>query len=320
MMSTRFSILALACLTVTATAQESNPAEAAAGSAEQALLSRALGTMAALPSVAFKTVEATDQAMTRRFRDQMGGETETEVAGSSGGGIVKARLNYDADQVITHAGRTVARASEGEWKPRQGVLAGGQPMPFVLDPELFFEMLGSLPADALQVKRHEKTTYKDLELVILTLAVEGRTAREFGMTGVLPRIPSPMFRALGGGMGDAMPQPEVTTDIAIFVDPKTALIHRIRCKSYEESPMLANVQFKVAGDGGQDIDVEENTEEDDTEENDAQGNRIYKKGLPVRRLGQGTSLLDFDITFTDHGKAAAPELDATARKLLKIKG
>lgn len=317
-MKRQLSAAVLACLTVTAAAQESKPVEAASGSTEQALLSRALTQMAALPGVAFKTIEASDQAMTRRFRDAVGGDAEIEVSGSCCEGLIQASLNYDADEVITHAGRTVARASEGEWKPRHGVLAGGQPMPFVFDPELFFEVLSALPAEALQVERTEQTTYKDMDLVILTLTLDGKTAREFGMTGALPRIPSPMFRM--GGMDAAMPQPEVTTDIAIFVDPKTALIHRIRCKSYEESQMMAQVQFKVAGAGGQEVDVEENSDTDDTEETDAQGNRIYKKGLPVRKLGEGTSLLDFDIAFADHGKKFTPALDANARKLLKIKG
>ena len=49
------------------------------------------------------------------------------------------------------------------------------------------------------------------------------------------------------------------------------------------------------------------------------GDRIYKKGLPVRKLGEKLSLADFDITFSEHGKTFTIKLDDENRELLGLK-
>src|SRR6185436_11518103 len=78
------------------------PADAAAG--DDALLAKACAKMASLPAVAWKTVEAQDAAMMRRFRNQMppGMNEEIEVKGEWCKGVTRVHLNMDADEVILH--------------------------------------------------------------------------------------------------------------------------------------------------------------------------------------------------------------------------
>jgi hypothetical protein len=314
--TTAFRILVLAGLAAGLLAQDPEPT--AASSSPQALLQRAVDKMATLAGVAFKTVEAQDQAITRRFGGALGGG-EIEVSGESSAGLVRATMNFDEDEVVRHAGRSIARRGDGEWKPRTGSLAGGQPAPFILDPERFFEILAALPAEQLAAKQQEQTNFKGQELVILSVSLDGPAASELAMTGIVPRLQSPMIQIGGmGGTGDAMPKPEMTTDLAIYVDPQSALIHRIRVKSYERNPMIANMQIHFDGPGG-DLDIEDEADKEaEVEETDAQGNRVYQKGLPVRKLDDTTSMLDFDIVFSDHGKSFAPEIGDKGRKLLKL--
>ena len=60
-------------------------------------------------------------------------------------------------------------------------------------------------------------------------------------------------------------------------------------------------------------------EEEEVQETDENGDRIYKRGLPVRNLGNKLSLADFDITFSEHGKTFTVELDDEYRELLGLK-
>ena len=76
------------------------------------------------------------------------------------------------------------------------------------------------------------------------------------------------------------------------------------------------IQVRGGGDlGGGDDDEEEKEE---IKEKDENGKRIYKRGLPVRRLGDDLSRMEFDIVFTKHDQAVQKKIDPTAKKLLKL--
>ena len=70
--------------------------------------------------------------------------------------------------------------------------------------------------------------------------------------------------------------------------------------------------------GGLGAEQEEEEEEEEAKEKDDSGKRIYKRGLPVRRLGDDLSRMDYDVIFTKHDHAVPLKLDPKAKRLLKI--
>jgi hypothetical protein len=76
--------------------------------------------------------------------------------------------------------------------------------------------------------------------------------------------------------------------------------------------MPANVQFRTAG--GEEIEVE--AEEAETKEFDESGNRLYRNGLPARKLDGELSQLELTVRFKELGSAAAPEIPDAAKALL----
>lgn len=124
------------------------------------------------------------------------------------------------------------------------------------------------------------------------------------------------MRGMGGMLGGGG-EDDLTVDMAFYVDPESKLIHRVRIKCYKESAMAGQIQIAVGGMGGMGGDVEEDKEE--VLETDENGDRIYKKGLPVRGLGDKLSLADFDITFSEHDKTFAVDLTNEDRQLLGLK-
>lgn len=297
------------------------PAQDGASHDQNALLAKACAKMAELPGVAFRTIEHQDNAMMRQFRDRMpaGMDEETEVQGKWCNDVTQASLNYEDDEVVIHGGRMLAR-SGGDWKLRHNVLASGDALPFVLDPSLFFEVLSRLPGGQLEVRKSEPGKYRGNELTVLGVTLEDEDATDLRLCGIVPGSSGGFG---GGGMmrrmrmmgGGGAPQDETTIDIAFYVDPESALIHRVRVKAYNKSAMFGQVVIQGAGMG----DGEEEAEEDPVEEFDGEGERLYKKGLPVRKLGKELSLTDFDISFTDHGKTFSVDLDDSQRRLLRLK-
>ena len=95
---------------------------------------------------------------------------------------------------------------------------------------------------------------------------------------------------------------------------------RQRQVNYKENPFVGQVQIAVNGGGGGGGDDDE--EEEDVEEFDGDGKRLYKKGMPVRALGEKLSLADFDVSFSEHGKTFdvdVPKAIATFLKLPKAR-
>ena len=286
------------------------------GANHDTLLAQACEKMATLNGVGFRTLEAQDNAMMRQFRSQMpvGDDEEVEVEGKWSGGVLQASVNFDEDQVIRYAGRTITRG-EARWKLRADTLASGVPMPFMLDPRLLFDVVNTLPADALKVRNAETARYRGQDVVILGVTLTDNEAGEVHLSGAIPKAsggPRIMMR-LGGGMG-GMPADETTIDMAFYVDAESGLVHRVRAMVYHKSGMAGSISI-AGGIGGGDEEIEE---EEPLEERDADGNRIYKKGLPVRNLEDDVSLVDFDVSFSDHGKTFAVELAPSARKLLRL--
>jgi hypothetical protein len=298
--------------------EQANPKEA---------LAAAVKRMAKLNGVAFRTTEAQNSAMSRNIAKQMGGlggmmgGGDTSVRGTWFGGILRATMNDDADEILTYRGRMVARNDDVSWKLRRNRLASGGKMPFVLDPGRFFEALQALPASALSVKNHKASTYKDKAVLIIGITLEGEDAQDFALSGALPAVSSGMggmMMMMRGGGGTAQ-LPDITVDLALYVEPATGYIHKVKSRSYQQSTGGGGgFQIKVQGDGGGFGAEQEEEEEEEVKEKDDSGKRIYKRGLPVRRLGDDLSRMVYDVIFTKHDHAVPLKLDPEAKKLLKI--
>jgi hypothetical protein len=287
------------------------------GAAQAQRVRAALDKMSKLSAVAFKTTESQDSAMMRSMPTGMGGQ-ETEVAGRLAQGVLQAKV--DDDEVLLYRGRQVARTDAG-WKLRARSLANGAPLPFVFDPQAFAEVLNTLPDEALVVAHQETGDFRGKPVVIYSLTLSGTHARELNLTGVTPRVRGMPIFTLGGNrsIGGDDP-PETKMDIALFVEPETNLVHRVRVKSYEESNLPDNVIVRVAGPGGeeQELGGEEEGAAEAAAKPEAAGATVFQKGLPKRKLGKKTSVMEFDAALSEHGEAKAPALDDEAKRLLKL--
>jgi hypothetical protein len=305
------ALLASSFLALTAAAQDE-----ASATKTKSPLERACDKMQSLGGVAFSTIESQDNALTRQIRGQLPGAMgDTEVAGKWSGNVLQASLNVDQDEVVIHGGRMIARTVGGPWRLRQNALANGGQLPFVFDPQRFFSFLGGLPASERKVVHEEKTTYRQQELTVYTITLEGDAAVDCNFNGAAPSVSGGGRMMMIGlpGMGDDNP-PELTVDVAIWVDPTTDLVHRIKVKSYQENAMPAGIQVRIGGPDGAE-EVEPPVEDPAA---DAGGAPAFKQGLPVRKVGGNTSAMEFEVRFTDHGKTQAPPLDEGARRMIGV--
>lgn len=286
----------------------------------QALLDKACHKMLALGRGSFRTVEEQDNALMRQL-GRGGGGGESEDAGAEGGwhaDLLWARAGADADLIVRQRGRTVVQTGK-EWRIRRDKLPSGAPMPALFDPDLFFQVVRDLPAEARRVSAVETAKIGDRDVLVLALSIAGETAIDFAQTGALPPLttgPSMMMRT--GGAGRQLPQPQTTVDIGLFVDPLGGDVLRVRAKVYEKGVAGAGMRIAVAGGpggaGGLQLAAPAEAEKDD--KGKESGELVYKKGLPERKLGQQDSSMYLKVDFTDLGKAKPPELDDAGKRLL----
>ncbi len=273
--------------------------------------------MRALPGVAFKTFEEQDQAMIRRFRRMMPQEArETELSGRTAGELLVASVFDGEHEVVLSGARMIARVADGEWRARRGVTVDGRPLPFLFDPALFFERLADV-VESGKDERREETTWREKPWQIVTVTFDEEAARDLVLGGAVPRVGGGMRGAImigGPALGGDDP-PEITLDVALWIDPQTGLCHRMKASAYEVSDVPDNVHIQIEGDAGEADDAGEKVKE-----LDADGKRIYKGGLPVRAIDSSTSAMHFEVELSAHGATEAPKLDATALARLGATG
>ena len=105
-----------------------------------------------------------------------------------------------------------------------------------------------------------------------------------------------------------------------FTFAMTGNIHKVKVSCYQDSPMQGNFKIQIGGGGGGFGGDDEEEDEEEVKEKDKDGNRIYKRGLPIRKLEDDVSKVDYDITFTKIDQTVKIKLDPRARKLLRIGG
>ena len=285
----------------------------AANSAEaRALVDQALEKMQAYGRGTFATTEGHDNAMLRQAGIPIGNQ-ETELSGGWHRELVWGDL--DGRQFVSGNGRMLAKV-DGAWRLRRDKLAGGMPLKFALDPNYLFTVLQHLPQGARNVAHVEAGRLKDKDVVILSLQIEGDDALELSDSGALPDVAGGMgggimmFGGLGG-MAEP-PRPDVTTFLALFVDPASGDLLRLAAKVYEKSEMMGNIQIAVQGGGAAAGEEEEEKEE----AGDAKGETTWKRGFPKKKPAKDESVLNYRIDFDKLGLAEAPALDDRAKALL----
>lgn len=233
----------------------------------------------------------------------------------------------DGDEIIRAGRRTIVRSADLAWQRRAGRFADGNPIPHVPDIELLVDLLAGW--DLATIHR-ETGSLDDRPVETLTATLNEDQLKEAIWSGALPEslatssIGVNLFRIAAGGAGragakrTAAPLPAATVDIAIAIDPATALVQQIRCRSYIDQNVRmggggAGVAVFVGGAAAADPEDEE---DDDEEEVDPDAPMQFDNGLP-RRPRKGKIVNDFVVTLKDHGQRTAPELTAEQRQLLK---
>lgn len=319
--STLIAAFAIALSAAPASAQQPEPGKPAAalpaaGTAEATtLLETACKRMLAVGGGTFHSEEEQDPALLRGRNLPIGNDGPSTVDGGWRGDLLWGAT--DTDTWCKQGGRMVAKTDAG-WKLRAQTLASGAAAPFTLSPPLLFAQLQALPPAAKQIESVEAGEIGGKPVAILGLSLASTVAADFALSGTLPTpAGGPMLR-MGGmfGGGDA-PEKTYAVDVALFVDPQTGDVLRVRAKVYEDDPVLAHVRLQFGGgDGGE---GEAAAEEATTDADAAAGKPKWKKGLPDRKPGKTESLAYLKVDFKQLGAGEAPALDAAGKRWLELR-
>lgn len=283
-----------------------------------ALLHKSLLTMQNLEAVRFKTSEEQDPALVRRFKKQMGGlggGGAIEVEGKVAPGRTHLMLDDGGQEVVTAGSRSIARKADGAWHLHRGTLANGAALPFVLDPQQLFEVLAGLGTEARHVLGASTVKYQDREARLVTFEVTGKEGKALARTGLLPLFTGGPMMLLGPGQRPNADAAEASFDFAMWIEPGTGNILRMRTRGFRKDANGGNVQIRIGGPGGEGADDDEEEDEKADAKSDA---LTLKDGLPDRGKRKDVSEFDFDTTFMDHGKVAPLDLPKDAQALLRL--
>jgi hypothetical protein len=352
-MSHRSALVAFACLAgATAQSQENKPQDFAAA---RALLQRMIDRMSALPACTF-TVQ---QEQVRSNVAGAGGialgggglgagapaapapaagravvavaatsvaAVPNPVAGGWGDGLLWASANEGRDLAVWHGRRAIARQDQQAWKPRQGVLGDGLPLPRPLDPDTFFL---ALQHGKLELIHSEVGSLDDRPTQIVTGHAAGDDAYDLLWSGLLPD--GATNSSLGGRAANlarlGRAKPDIDLDVAIWIDPATARAQQIKIRCYTRLLTAAQgalvAPALAGGPPGAALpprppakgDAEAKKEDAAKEEPER---LTFADGLPVRTPKDQVPamVVRYDVVFGNPG--AAPALDDAARAMLGL--
>jgi len=289
----------------------------AAGSPEAtALFKKACNRMLAVGSGSFRSDEEQDSAMLRGHDIPGGGHEPPSIRGGWSGDLLWGETDDDA--FATRNGTTVSKTDAG-WKLRARTLGSGAQRPFLLSPALLFTQLSKLDVAQQKVAHVEAGEAGGKPVAILALSFTGRTADDLALGGALPAAGGAfIFGAMPGGMA---PEKSYTVDLALFVEPQSGDVLRLRAKVYEDNPMLANMRIRFGGGGEGDGDGDSDTPAAKAPAAAAAttGAPAIKKGLPERTPGKTESVAYLKADFKDLGNAKPPSIDDAGLGWLGIK-
>lgn len=282
----------------------------------RALYTKACRKMSNLQGVTFTTETESTSALARQLGRNIfpGGRQIGTIEGRWTPSLSEVWVGDDHELLI-HGTRMVARGADQNWVLRRNCLTDGSSLPFLLDPGLLFEALRDVDPADFELTRTETVQIQGADAVLVSVTVEGDAAHELVFSGALPKIENAMIIRMGG-MGNA-PRPDLTIDLAIYIDPTSSLVRRIVARSTEESALrgaMGNVVFNING-----ANVAANADEKEkVATHDAGGDRIYEDGLPVR-ANADKSVGTTTMTFSDHDKPLKTEVDDRAKRLLRLR-
>jgi len=345
-MSHRVLLVALACLADGALPAQENKAEnqPQGFAAERALLQRMIDRMSALPACTF-TVEqeqksdiangaAMAEAEVAMNRDARAAGVAPEqaqqfvfwsvpnvatnrAAGGWSDGLLWASACEGKYLAVWHGRRAIARQDQQAWKPRQGVLGDGLPLPRPLDPETFFL---ALQHGKLELIHSEVGSLDDRPTQIVTGHAAGDDAYELLWSGLVPDAST--NSSLGGRAANlarlGRAKPDIDLDVAIWIDPATARAQQIKVRCYTRLATAAQgalVAQRLAGGPGAGAPPQAPAK-DDAEAKKEEA--TFANGLPVRTPKEPVPVMvvRYDVVFGNPG--APPALDDAARAMLGL--
>src|SRR5262249_3311843 len=231
--------------------------------------------------------------------------------------------------VVWHGRRAIARQDQQAWKPRQGELGDGLPLPRPLDPETFFL---ALQHGKLELIHSEVGSLDDRPTQIVTGHAAGDDAYDLLWSGLLPEAAT--NSSLGGRAATAArlgrAKPDIDLDVAVWIDPATARAQQIKVRCYTRLGTATQVALVAGAPGGAGVggppgaavpprpakgDAEPRKDEAAKEEPER---LTFAAGLPVgpRKDQVPVWVVRYDAGFGRPG--ALPALDDAARAMLGL--
>lgn len=299
-------------------------------------LQAALAKSAATPDTAYAAKLAEDrkgkQAEETMILPGVGVGSNFVSHGSWHAGLLHCVFEGDpADELLVSGRRTLAKAGDGPWALRSRRYADGNTLDFLPDPELLLERLA---AWNLAIVHREVGTLDDRPVEIFTATLNPDQVAEATYAGLVPAWISGAgmnpFAVLvgmrnGGGRPPVAP-PTSTVDLSIALDPATGLVHELHFRSWSKQPKNGGMagRFVVVQGGAGGVRVQNGNDENDEDEEEKDAAEAkkdtepkYENGLPVRPRKK-TTVVDYTVKFTEHGKAKAPALDEAQKALLRL--
>jgi hypothetical protein len=252
----------------------------------------------------------------------LGGSTEGTCQGSWHSELQHVRYDGgDNDELLLAGRRMLAKDDETPWCVRKGRFANGADLGFVPDPQLLLQRLAAMD---IAVAVREVGALDDRPVELLSASLDQDQLADLLWSEALPpalaQSMSQIFRIGAGGNNQkrmGAPKPDATLDLVVHIDPATSLVQRLqfRCWTKDDMPGMGRVVVVNGGAVQAQGEDEEEAEDEQTKAGDANQPLRYENGLPVRPRKK-TNVVDFTVRLSEHGKAVAPALDNTQKKLL----
>ncbi len=269
-----------------------------------------------------KPKDAGNGAVAVFLGNRMGGSADGACQGSWHPDLQHVRYDGgDNDELLVAGRRMLAKDDQTPWCVRKGRFANGADLGFVPDPQLLLQRLAAMD---LAVAAREVGALDDRPVELLSATLDQDQLADLLWSEALPpslsQSISQIFRIGAGGINQkrmGAPKPDATLDLVVHIDPATSLVQRLqfRCWTKDDMPGMGRVVVVNGGAVQAQGDDDEEEEDEKAKAGDANQPLRYENGLPVRPRKK-TNVVDFTVRLSEHGKAVAPALDDTQKKLL----
>lgn len=262
--------------------------------------------------------------------NKAGSAAAGKVQGSWHDGLVHVTSDAPAkDELLVAGRRQLAKDKDTDWVLRSGRHADGSDSGYVPDVALLLQQLATWNL-AIVNRSVGSLDDRPIEIYSVTLDPDQVTAAAWAdlvpdalITAANPLAQIVRFQAAGAGAAarPAVPKPQATVDLAIFVDPSTSTVHKLHFRSWSKSdPRMAGMAggaLVVRGGAFQVLNAGDDEENEETAEQDENAPLQFVDGLPQRPTDKMT-VRDYVVELSGHGQTAAPALTDAQRRLLGL--